>query len=166
MGGPDRGVIMAGMEKKSPNIGMVMDTSGSMDPYMRGLGLGLIDTVLKGSGMTPVLWFIPTDSRAAKPLKVKSAKEAQKYMTGGGGTDMGAGLDAAAALRPKAAVFVVTDGDTGWPAKKPEGLVGKVVILITPRKDGSFSAQGVADAKALDWAEVVVARTGANRKNR
>ena len=46
---------------------------------------------------------------------------------GGGGTDMGAGIRAAAALRPRPAVTVVlTDGYTPWPAEAPKGM--RVVV--------------------------------------
>ena len=42
-------------------------------------------------------------------------------LEGGGGTDMGAGLDAAAALRPRPdLIIVLTDGFTPWrPAPPP-----------------------------------------------
>jgi hypothetical protein len=51
---------------------------------------------------------------------VTSARQVQ--LTGGGGTDMGAGIAAACALRPRPAVTVVlTDGYTPWPSQPPKG---------------------------------------------
>ena len=55
----------------------------------------------------------------------RSARQVQ--LIGGGGTDMGAGLSAAVALRPRPAVTVVlTDGFTPWPGQAPKGT--RVVV--------------------------------------
>ncbi|MGH3238405.1 MAG: VWA-like domain-containing protein, partial [Streptosporangiaceae bacterium] len=65
----------------------------------------------------------PTGGRPAGPPR--PARSCSRRC--GGGTDMGAGIDAAAALRPKPAVTVVlTDGHTPWPATAPKGM--RVVI--------------------------------------
>ena len=45
----------------------------------------------------------------------------QVELLGGGGTDMGAGITQALALRPRPSIIVVlTDGFTPWPAEAPE----------------------------------------------
>jgi predicted metal-dependent peptidase len=55
------------------------------------------------------------------------SRASQVELAGGGGTDMGVGIEAAAALRPKPSVIVVlTDGFTPWPERPPQGV--KVVI--------------------------------------
>jgi predicted metal-dependent peptidase len=52
---------------------------------------------------------------------VTSASEVA--LVGGGGTDMGAGIQAAYGLRPRPAVCVVlTDGYTPWPEMAPKGM--------------------------------------------
>jgi hypothetical protein len=61
---------------------------------------------------------------------VLSARDVR--LLGGGGTDMGAGLTAAAALRPRPdLVIVLTDGHTPWPAAPP-GRTKVVVGLLDP----------------------------------
>ncbi|MDQ6928630.1 MAG: VWA-like domain-containing protein, partial [Actinomycetota bacterium] len=53
--------------------------------------------------------------------RVSSARAVQ--LVGGGGTDMGAGLEAAARMRPRPSVVVVlTDGQTPWPTDAPKGM--------------------------------------------
>jgi hypothetical protein len=62
---------------------------------------------------------------------------------------MGAGLAAAARLRPRPSVAVVlTDGMTPWPAEPPKGLQVVVGIVGTP-------AQGGRPWAAPGWARVV-----------
>jgi hypothetical protein len=50
---------------------------------------------------------------------------------------MGAGITAAAALRPRPSVIVVlTDGFTPWPAKPPKGI--RVVVGLLVEGHGPF----------------------------
>jgi predicted metal-dependent peptidase len=62
---------------------------------------------------------------------VTSAKQVQ--LAGGGGTDMGAGIAAAASLRPRPSVVIVlTDGFTPWPERPPKGIRVVVGLLVEP----------------------------------
>jgi predicted metal-dependent peptidase len=73
----------------------------------------------------------------------------QINLVGGGGTDMGAGLVAAAKLRPRPSVIVVlTDGMTPWPAEAPKGMQVVVGIIGNPARGGHPWA-------APKWARVV-----------
>ncbi len=79
------------------------------------------------------------DAAAGPAQRVTSARQGQ--LTGGGGTDMGAGIAAACALRPRPAVTVVlTDGYTAWPAQGPKGM--RVVAGLLG--DGAREAPGWA----------------------
>jgi predicted metal-dependent peptidase len=69
-------------------------------------------------------------------------------LAGGGGTDMGRGIEAALRLRPKPSVVVVlTDGYTPWPLERPRG-VRVIVGLLTEYADASVAAP--------EWARTVV----------
>lgn len=68
------------------------------------------------------------DSSAAEAQSIVDARDVN--LVGGGGTDMGAGLVAAAKLRPKPTVTIVlTDGFTPWPAERPRNC-GDVIVVI------------------------------------
>lgn len=57
--------------------------------------------------------------------KVTSPRQVE--LLGGGGTDMGEGIEAARRLRPPPSVVVVlTDGFTPWPSEPPKGV--RVVV--------------------------------------
>jgi len=70
------------------------------------------------------------DTAVGPAQRVSSARQVQ--LVGGGGTNMGTGIAAAAALRPRPAVTVVlTDGHTPWPGQAPKGT--RVVVgLLGP----------------------------------
>jgi predicted metal-dependent peptidase len=66
---------------------------------------------------------VDTDVHAAR----RATRIEQVRLAGGGGTDMGAGIAAAAQLRPRPSVIVVlTDGYTPWPERPPAGI--RVVV--------------------------------------
>lgn len=73
--------------------------------------------------------------RRHSPLLLKAVRRisraAQVQLAGGGGTDMGTGIEAAAALHPRPSVVVVlTDGYTPWPELPPPGI--RVIVgLLT-----------------------------------
>jgi len=73
----------------------------------------------------------------------------QINLVGGGGTDMGAGLVAAAKLRPRPSVIVIlTDGMTPWPLEAPKGM--QVVVGLIGNR-----VQGGRTWPAPQWARVV-----------
>lgn len=109
-------------------VAVIADTSGSMEEGDLNRVLNETAGILR-SGSVEQLWWIPTDSRACKPRRIRDLRQA--HLIGGGGTEMGAGLRAAGALRPGVHLtIVITDGDTGWPMTKPDG-VGSVLIVRT-----------------------------------
>jgi predicted metal-dependent peptidase len=79
------------------------------------------------------------DTAVGPAQRVTSARQVE--LVGGGGTDMGAGIGAAAALRPRPSITVVlTDGFTPWPARPPKGMR----VLIALLGDHSPDAPGWA----------------------
>jgi predicted metal-dependent peptidase len=67
---------------------------------------------------------------------VRSARDVE--IGGGGGTDMGVGIVAAQALKPRPdVVIVLTDGHTPWPSIEPRVaviavLIGRLVTDLPP----------------------------------
>jgi predicted metal-dependent peptidase len=87
------------------------------------------------------------DAAVQTVQQVTSAR--QINLVGGGGTDMGAGLAAAARLRPRPSVIVVlTDGMTPWPLEAPKGT--QVVVGLIGNRN-----QGGRVWAAPHWARVV-----------
>ena len=144
-------VVSPGSYRLSPNVAVVLDTSGSMgsgkDSAMRA-GCSEIGGILKS---VAEVRLICCDHTAAAAQNLRQAANAQ--LQGGGGTDMGAGIAAAVSLRPlPAVVVVVTDGYTPWPETKP---ALPVIVCIVRDKQNSASAPD-----GPDWARVIVAEVG------
>jgi predicted metal-dependent peptidase len=114
-------LILPGLIRPVPSVAVVIDTSGSIDAGDLSTAVAEIDgiTAAIGARQRRVTVFavdaeVQAISRAARGRDIELA--------GGGGTDMGRGLDAAAALRPRPHVIVVlTDGWTPWPNRPPAG---------------------------------------------
>ena len=123
-------VVLPALRRPVPEIAVVCDTSGSMTEDLLAMVLAEVEGLLRGLGLARRLRVLACDTAVAPAQRVTSAR--QVTLTGGGGTDMGAGIAAAAALRPKPAVCVVlTDGYTPWPSARPKGM--RVVVgLLGP----------------------------------
>jgi predicted metal-dependent peptidase len=136
------GVIFPSMFAPKPSVAIVADTSGSM-------GKTDITKVLQETRgcmkHAHKVWFIPTDARAHACIKINNIAQARDVMVGGGGTDMGAGLEASGSMHPTLTV-VVTDGITDWPRYMPEG--NKKVLIIRVNEGGR-------SWKTPEWAEVI-----------
>jgi predicted metal-dependent peptidase len=101
-----------------------------------------VEGLLRALGMARQLRVLACDAAAGPAQRVSSAR--QVTLTGGGGTNMGAGIEAACGLRPRPAVTVVlTDGYTPWPAGPPKGM----------RVVAGLLGDGAPDAP--DWARSV-----------
>jgi len=121
-------------------VAVVVDTSGSIDDAMLSQALAEISGILKGLGQREGVHVLAVDSQVHTCQRV--FRPEQVKVAGGGGTDMGVGLEAAAKLRPVPQVAVViTDGHTPWPDTAPRGM--KVIVALT------------GDGKAPDWAKTV-----------
>jgi len=82
-------------------------------------------------GVSQGVWVIACDAEAHQAQRLRSLSAVDNLrLKGGGGTDMGAGIEAALALRPRPhVVVVITDGDTPWPSERPRGLEHGFVVL-------------------------------------
>jgi predicted metal-dependent peptidase len=101
-----------------------------------------VEGLLRALGLARQVRVLACDTAVGPAQRVNSARQVQ--LTGGGGTNMGAGIDAAAALRPKPTVTVVlTDGYTPWPAAAPKGMRIVVGLLGAQAPDAPSWARAV-----------------------
>jgi len=131
-------VLLPGAYGLKPEVAVVIDTSGSMGERELGQALGEIKGILRHH--RPTVYTVDAEVHAAQ--KVFSLD--QLKLLGGGGTDMGRGIEQAVKDGHEL-VVVLTDGYTPWPEKAPRATV--VVGLIHP-KDAEAP-------KAPPWAKVV-----------
>jgi len=134
-------VILPALRRPTPEVAVVLDTSGSIDDAMLGAALSELGGVLRAAGQRGV-HLIVCDATVHAVARVRRVEDARQHVAGGGGTDLRAGLAAAARLRPRPQVIVVlTDAETEWPDRPPAGA--RVVVA----RFGS--------GKAPLWARVV-----------
>jgi predicted metal-dependent peptidase len=120
-------VVLPALRRPVPQVAVVCDTSGSMTDDLLAMALAEVDGLLRSLGLARQLRVLACDTAVGTAQRITSAR--QVTLTGGGGTDMGAGIAAASALRPRPAVCVVlTDGITPWPAASPKGM--RVVVAL------------------------------------
>jgi len=121
---PHPDIVLPSLQRPVPDVAIVVDTSGSMHDALLARALAEVEGVLKRAGLRRVR-VLAVDTAVHTVRSVSRA--AQVELAGGGGTDMGAGIEAAAALRPRPSVVVVlTDGFTPWPGRPPRGT--RVVV--------------------------------------
>lgn len=115
-------VISPRLERPVPDVVIVFDTSGSMHAGLLARALAEVEAILGRAGLRGQrvrVLAVDTDVHAVS--RVTSAR--QVTLGGGGGTDMGAGIEAAAALRPRPSIVIVlTDGFTPWPQSPPKNV--------------------------------------------
>ena len=123
-------VVLPALRRPVPEVAVVCDTSGSMTEDLLAEALAEVEGLLRALGMARQVRVLACDYAAGPAQRVNSARQVQ--LVGGGGTNMGTGIAAAAALRPRPAITVVlTDGYTPWPSLAPKGM--RVVIgLLGP----------------------------------
>jgi len=123
-------VVLPALRRPVPEVAVVCDTSGSMTEDLLAEALAEVEGLLRALGLARQVRVLACDTAAGPAQRVSSARQVQ--LVGGGGTNMGTGIAAAVALRPRPAVTVVlTDGYTPWPAQAPKGT--RVVIgLLGP----------------------------------
>lgn len=138
-------VILPSLRRPIPSVAIVCDTSGSMHEQLLGRALAEVDGILARIGVRDAR-VLAVDTAVHAVRRVTSARQVE--LAGGGGTDMGAGIAAAAALRPRPSfAIVLTDGYTPWPPAAPTAL--RVVA-------GILAERGGAPPLPPGWARTVV----------
>ncbi len=121
-------IILPATRRPLPEVAVVVDTSGSVDDGLLARALGEVDGVLTGMGVAGrSVTVLATDAAVHAVSQVRAAADVR--LGGGGGTDMGVGIEAAVALKPRPTLIIVmTDGYTPWPASAPAIPVVAVII--------------------------------------
>lgn len=121
------GIIMPGMVARRATFALVIDSSGSMGPSRLAQAISEVGAILKTQDNGGV--FVYSCDAAVHTVKEVFLTQ-QISLIGGGGTDMGVGIKAAANHYPQPdAIVVITDGDTKWPKKGPPGIPVIVVLV-------------------------------------
>ena len=142
-------IVLPALERPVPEVVVLCDTSGSMGTEELATVLAEVDGLLKGVGLARNrVRVMAVDAAVQSVQQVTSAR--QINLVGGGGTDMGAGLVAAARLRPRPSVVVVlTDGMTPWPLEGPKGMQVVVGLIDAGARGGG------RPWAAPEWARIV-----------
>jgi predicted metal-dependent peptidase len=124
-------VILPGMVQPIPNIAVVLDTSGSIsEDDLRNATSEVAGILRSTAGMAPIT-VLATDAQVHSITPVLQIHDLKGKILGGGGTDLGVGIERASRLHPKPHIIVViTDGWTDWPEVPPHGV--KVIVCILP----------------------------------
>ena len=135
-------VVLPALRRPVPEVAVVCDTSGSMTADLLAMVLAEVEGLLRTLGLARQVRVLACDTAVGPAQRVSSARQVE--LIGGGGTNMGAGIAAAAALRPRPAVTVVlTDGYTPWPAEPPKGMRIVVGLLGAHAPDAPPWARSV-----------------------
>ena len=147
-----RAVVNPGVVSPLPSLAVVRDTSGSMSDDELGKVSVEIEAIARQIGIRGDDLRVLDVDAATHAVRAYRGPASLEEVTGRGGTDMGAGIADAVALRPTpTAVIVVTDGFTPWPAVRPR--VPVVVCLVAAGKVSPES--GVVESVPA-WARLVV----------
>lgn len=114
-----RSVVLPALRRPVPEVAVVVDTSGSVDDGLLAQALGEIDGILASQGVNEgSVTVLAVDAAIQRVERVRRGRDVR--LGGGGGTDMGVGIDAALVLHPRPHLIVVlTDGFTPWPQHPP-----------------------------------------------
>ncbi|GAA0899609.1 VWA-like domain-containing protein [Virgisporangium ochraceum] len=125
-------VVLPSMQRPSPTVAIVVDTSGSMSDDDLGAALAEVADVprevgVRGNRVT----VLSCDAAVGAVRRIARAEDLE--LVGGGGTDMRVGIAAALAqpVRPHV-VIALTDGHTPWPDEPPAARVVAGLIGATP----------------------------------
>ena len=120
-----KGLLLPTLRAPKIAVDLIIDTSASMGEDDLGSALSETRAVLRQAGVR--VRVVCCDAAATAPRAVRSISDVT--LTGGGGTDLRVGVDAALAARPASNVIVAfTDCGTAWPEHRlPVPLIVAVI---------------------------------------
>lgn len=115
-----RGWPLPGLVGYEPEIGFVVDSSGSMGGEQLGTSLRVIANVLNQTGIRSA-WFMEADAGVQRaPIRISVNQLRHMRLAGGGGTDFTPAIEYMQKFRPRISLlFYLTDGDGSAPAEAP-----------------------------------------------
>ena len=141
-------IVQPILHRPIPDVAIVCDTSGSMHERLLARALIEVEAVLSKAGLRQAQVRVLAVDAAVQAVK-RVSRAAQVTLAGGGGTDMGKGIDAAAQLTPRPSIVIVlTDGFTPWPDRPPP----RIRVIVGLLAQGGMP-RGWA---APEWARTVV----------
>jgi predicted metal-dependent peptidase len=144
----NRDLVLPTLVRPIPDVAIVCDTSGSMHEGLLARALTEIEAVLTRAGLRQAQVRVLAVDAAVQAVR-RVSRATQVTLAGGGGTDMGEGIAAAAAMRPRPTVVIVlTDGFTPWPELPPRGIRVIVGLLSQDHHPGHWLPP--------EWARTVV----------
>jgi predicted metal-dependent peptidase len=131
-----------------PAVAVIIDTSGSISQKEITEFLTEVDGIARANGVAHGLFIIPCDAAVGPIQKLKSRASIESLeLPGGGGTDMGVGIEAAGTLMPVPRILIIlTDGVTPWPETVSQKM-DKVIVCLTMKESKS---------EVPSWAQVVI----------
>jgi predicted metal-dependent peptidase len=143
-------LVLPRLDRPIPDVAIVCDTSASMGERLLARALAEVEGVLVRAGLRQAqvrVLAVDTEVQAARRVTRAAAVE----LVGGGGTDMGAGILAAAKLRPPPSIVIVlTDGYTPWPERPPPRVRVIVGLLAQAHSPAAWSPPPWARTVVID----------------
>jgi predicted metal-dependent peptidase len=138
-------VILPSLVQPAPRLAVVVDTSGSVSERALSLAWSEVVGILRSQGLRREQLSVWATDMTARRVTIRDVGRVELH--GGGGTDMGVGIEAALTARPMPdVVLVMTDGETPWPPEPP----AKPVIVCLFRRTSSRSVVAPAWARVVD----------------
>lgn len=135
-------IILPGSFRPIPQLGVVVDVSGSMDRAKLSAAMREVHAILQRLAI-PEFYAYPTNEQVAASVSIRSDKDVERvFQHAGGSTDMMNGVRHAVG-RGDEVVIVLTDCQTEWSREGPPNTV-----VIVGGIDRGTSA-------VPDWARVV-----------
>jgi predicted metal-dependent peptidase len=128
------GLLLPTLRAPKIVVDLIIDTSASMGDDDLAAALSETRGVLRQAGVR--VRVLCCDAAATAPRVVRSISDVT--LTGGGGTDLRVGIDAALSARPASNVLVAfTDGGTEWPERRLRvplivALIGQHAVNTAP----------------------------------
>lgn len=125
-------LVTPSMVQPDPCAMIIIDTSASMDHAALEIALGEVNSICRraSAGTRDANEVVTADVAITGIQRARDTRRIE--LAGGGGTDMANAIHQVVARRPRPDVLVVlTDGETGWPARKPAGI--RIIVVVINR---------------------------------